>query len=89
MSHKGKVSAEEKLRIVEDYLAGKVGYSETVHRAGVCDAAIRLWVRLYKTEGPSGLEPQGKPQIQQGGEAGCSTGVSIRKREPARNLREI
>lgn len=58
MSHKGKASAEEKLRIVEDYLSGKVGRSEASRIAGVDEKTIQRWVSRYKTEGPTGFIPQ-------------------------------
>ena len=55
MSRKPKVSAKEKLRIVEAYLSGKAGYRESYERIGVNKDTLRRWVGLYKTEGPTGL----------------------------------
>jgi transposase-like protein len=58
MSHKGKATAEEKLRIIELYLAGKVGRTEAGNIAGVDGATIRRWASRYKTDGPAGLLPK-------------------------------
>jgi transposase len=55
MSHKGKVAAEEKLRIVESYLSGRIGYTEAYEQAGVDASTLRQWTSRYKTEGATGL----------------------------------
>jgi len=60
MPHKGNISAEEKLRIVEEYLSGKVGQREACGRAGIVWVTLQRWVSLYKTEGPTGFLPEGK-----------------------------
>jgi len=53
-----KITAEEKIRIVELYLSGKIGYSEAGKQAGVDRKTIARWVSRYKTEGPAGFLPQ-------------------------------
>jgi transposase-like protein len=58
MPHKEKATAEEKLRIVELYLAGKVGLGEAGRNAGVDGATIRRWISRYRTEGPTGFLPE-------------------------------
>ena len=58
MPHKGKASAAEKLRIVEDYLSGKIGRSEASRVADVDVKTIRRWISRYKTEGTAGFLPQ-------------------------------
>ena len=55
MSQKGKLSAEEKMQVVEMYLRGEVGSTEAGRIAGVDAATIRQWVSQYKTDGPTGL----------------------------------
>lgn len=57
MPQKGKIGAEEKLRIVESYLAGKMGYRSAYEEAGVNEATFRQWLSRYKTEGAVGLIP--------------------------------
>lgn len=58
MPNKVKVTTEEKVRIVELYLSGKIGYSEAGQKLGVDRKAIALWVSLFQSEGPEGLLPQ-------------------------------
>lgn len=58
MLREEKATAEEKLRIVELYLAGKVGRTEAGKIAGVDGATIRRWVSRYKTDGPAGFLPK-------------------------------
>lgn len=58
MPHKGKATATEKLRVVEDYLSGKIGRLEASRVADVDEKTIRRWVSRYKTEGPTGFLPQ-------------------------------
>lgn len=59
MPNKGKNTVEEKIRIVELYLSGEVGFSEAGKEAGVDHKTIARWVSRYKTEGPAGFLPQG------------------------------
>lgn len=58
MLQKGKITAEEKLRIVEEYLSGKIGLTESYRRAGVGRTTLGRWVSRYKTEGSAGFLPQ-------------------------------
>jgi transposase-like protein len=58
MPHKGKASAEVKIRIVEKYLSGKMGCSEASQLVSVDEESIRRWVSRYKTEGSVGFLPQ-------------------------------
>ena len=56
MPHKGKLSAEEKIQIVEGYLNGKIGYTEAQEIAGINSTTLRGWISRYKTEGPEGFQ---------------------------------
>lgn len=58
MPEKERVTAEEKLRIVESYLSGKIGYSEGSRIAGVHRETLRAWVSRYKAEGATVFLPQ-------------------------------
>mgnify|MGYP001767750369 CR=1 FL=1 len=60
MPRKGKIAAEEKVRIVESYLAGKIGYTMAYEGAGVDSKTFRMWVSRYKTEGTAGLQPSSR-----------------------------
>ena len=57
MSRRSKYSAEEKLKIVEACLSGKIGVCEAGHQAGVDESAVRQWISRYKAEGPSAFMP--------------------------------
>ena len=51
MPHKTKVSAEEKARIVQDCIAGKISRQEAARKAGVDKKSIRNWIARYEAEG--------------------------------------
>lgn len=55
MPQKGKLEAEDKLKVVEKYLSGQLGCKEASRIAGVDTVTIRRWVNRYKAEGPTGL----------------------------------
>ena len=57
MPHKGKIPAEEKIRIVEEYLNGKIGFKEEQEIAGINSTTLRGWISRYKTEGLEGFLP--------------------------------
>ncbi|MGN0999896.1 MAG: helix-turn-helix domain-containing protein [Faecousia sp.] len=52
-----KHRAEEKLKVVEACLSGKVGVCEAGRRAGVDESSVRQWISRYKAEGPSAFMP--------------------------------
>jgi transposase-like protein len=53
MPQKSKITSEEKVKIVESYLSGKIGYTSAYETAGVCESSFRRWINRYKTEGPA------------------------------------
>ena len=58
MGRKPKISYEEKIQAVEDYLSGKESAVNIARRLNLekgGDDKIRLWVRKYKTNGPEAL----------------------------------
>lgn len=57
MSRQNKYSAEEKIKIVEAYLLGKISIYEAVHRIGINETNIRWWIRLYQAEGATAFIP--------------------------------
>ena len=60
MSRRSKYSAEEKLKIVEACLSGKIGVCEAGDRIGVVgvdEKNIRRWMIRYKAEGVSAFLP--------------------------------
>jgi transposase len=54
-SFMSKYSSEFKLKIVQHYLEGKVGYKALGHIHGVYYRHIANWVRLYQQHGSEGL----------------------------------
>ena len=55
MSHKSKLSVEEKVQIVQDCIEGRIGQTEAARRVGVDESSVRGWIAKYKSEGSSGL----------------------------------
>lgn len=53
-------SKEEKLAIVKRNLSGEAA-KVLAREIGTSDATVRQWVKLYQTEGESGLEQKKKP----------------------------
>lgn len=60
MSKKGRLSAENKILLVKDYLDGRRGYRASYRVAGVNARTFSEWVRLYQTRGSEGLFPPKK-----------------------------
>ena len=63
MPHKPKVSAEEKARIVQDCIAGKISRQEAARKAGVDKKSIRRWIAQYEAEGSLAFIATGKNRI--------------------------
>ena len=57
MSGKGKVSYEEKRRLVLLCISGKMGVCEAGRIANVGHSCIRSWIKRYEAEGVEGLLP--------------------------------
>jgi len=55
MIKKDRMLAEEKVRIVEEYLSGKQGRTAIIKKYGIGLTTLRGWIRLYETRGASGL----------------------------------
>ena len=86
---KSKISKEKQIEIVKDYLSGKVGYKESVRRAGNSHSAIRRWIFQYKTGGEAAFSPQKKNSYYSPEKTICTlnliTRMNTRKRFPWRN----
>ena len=63
MPQKGKIPTEEKIRIVEGYLNGKIGYTEAQEIAGIGSSSLRSWISRYKTEGREGFQAADRNRI--------------------------
>lgn len=56
MSRKSKISFEDKLKAVIQYLEGKTSSSELALQYGVDKSTIRKWIKVYQSQGPGGLQ---------------------------------
>ena len=63
MGRKAKIISEIKIKIVEDYLAGKISMGKAAIDLGINESSIRLWIRKYKTFGLEGLITSNKTVI--------------------------
>ena len=64
MSKRRVFSKQEKLRIVKQCQAGKMGVCEVGRRIGANQESIRNWIRLYQAEGEDGLGAvKGRPLL--------------------------
>ena len=55
MSRKGKIEAEEKIRIVQECIEGKLSQAQAAEAAGVKAESVRIWIARYQAEGSLGL----------------------------------
>jgi transposase len=55
MSRKSRVDSVEKVKIVERYLDGEISITQAAKSLSVDHKSISDWIRLYKSEGPTGL----------------------------------
>ena len=51
MPQKQKVSAEEKVKVIEDYINNRISLSEAARRGGVVRDTITQWARNYEADG--------------------------------------
>ena len=51
MPQKQKVSAEEKVKVIEDYINNRISLSEAARRGGVARDTISQWARNYEADG--------------------------------------
>ena len=60
MSRERKITVEEKIKYVQQWLSGGIGINEASRQAGVDPKAVRNWINRYETEGIEGfLCPKG------------------------------
>lgn len=57
MPQKQKLSIEEKVKLIQDYLKGKVGLREVARRGGVSRNSITQWARNYEADGIEAFLP--------------------------------
>ena len=57
MPQKGKLPAEEKIKLIESYLAGRIGFVAASRSVGIAETTLRRWIDQYEAEGVMGLAP--------------------------------
>lgn len=60
MGRKGKISSEEKIRLVQMYLNGECSQQDCANLAGVKHSSFQQWIRKYRTFGANGLTSSSK-----------------------------
>jgi len=63
MPHKQKATAEEKIRVVTQCVAGKMGRHDAAKMLGVNLSSIRMWIRQYESEGASAFLPHEQNRV--------------------------
>lgn len=63
MANKGKIPADEKVRVVERYLNGELRFKKACKIAGVGTATLQRWTNRYKTEGVEGFQQTERPRV--------------------------
>lgn len=89
MPKKGKIKAEEKIRLVQACEEGKLSQTEAASRAGVDEASIQDWLVRYRSEGRLGFVEQDQRAYSAAIETASSNGLSIRRIKPKKYLRKI
>ena len=59
MGKRKELRVEEKVSLVEEYLAGRLRMREAARRAGVGHSTMENWISRYRSEGVSGLRENG------------------------------
>ena len=57
MPQKQKLCLEEKVKLIQDYLKGKIGLREAARRGDVSRDSIIRWARNYETDGIEAFLP--------------------------------
>lgn len=63
MPQKPKIEVSKKIKITQEYVAGKISREEAARRAEVAPASIASWARIYRQEGALGLAPTKKNRV--------------------------
>ena len=58
--YKGKIETEEKLKAVEAYEGGEMGFGEVIAAYKISASTFQSWIRNYKALGREGLMPKDK-----------------------------
>ena len=62
MPNKQKLEAEEKVKILLEYLGGEIGQREGARKAGVTHTTFQGWIRIFENYGIDGFQQKEKQQ---------------------------
>lgn len=89
MPQKQKLSLEEKIEIIRDYLKGTISMSEAARRGSVARDTINQWVRNYEADGEDAFllhkNRVYSPELKEAGRGG----LLVRCWKSVRHLQEI
>lgn len=57
MSKDRKIPGEEKVRLVREYLSGRISQKQATKETGISKASFQTWIRLYEVEGDAAFIP--------------------------------
>lgn len=60
MGRKTKILSEIKMKVVNEYLSGKMSVKQIAHQLNVSEYSVEDWIRKYRTLGYEGLQSKSK-----------------------------
>ena len=97
MPQKQKLSAEEKVKVIEDYINNRISLSEAARRGGVARDTISQWARNYEADGMTAFmtcrnrvySPELKRQAVEDYLSGMGSQAELSKKYGLRNRRQL
>ena len=97
MPQKQKLSAEEKAKVIEDYINNRIGLSEAARRGGVARDTISQWARNYEADGMAAFmtrknrvySPELKRQAVEDYLSGMGSQAELSKKYGLRDRRQL
>ena len=77
MRKRKELASEEKVSLVEEYLAGRLRMREAAREARLGHSTMENWISRYRSEGASGLRKPGQVSVQLGSKAQGGGGISV------------
>ena len=97
MPQKQKLSAEEKAKVIEDYINNRISLSEAARRGGVARDTISQWARNYEADGMAAFmtcknrvySPELKRQAVEDYLSGMGSQAELSKKYGLRDRRQL
>ena len=64
---KGKLTANQKIRIVKEYLEGGIGRTSLARKYGISEWAVRNYITIYEEQGAAGFINNKQNKVTHGG----------------------